>query len=323
MFGLHNKTDGTIPLGAVVAMSLIVALVSGTLLWTFWDPSKAIDLENPPVERRSVAEPALRSPQGGDLPETELPENDISEDGPSDRTPSLGDAMAEAASATPTSDGRSASETGVPLTADPSGSGVNRAPVTPESAGLPDAAAGSGRLIPEAETTFWTRDPTPVATERVTLPRLPSPPDDRPYPDILRVPLNVRILDSATFRIADQTYRIRHLAGIDPTIICRDAGLRRWACGPRARIALRNLIAGNILRCRANAPVTMHGKELECRTRDGPELGPQLVLSGNAMTVKDAPPELTELQAAARQAGSGAWAAQNADELFAGSIPVQ
>lgn len=72
----------------------------------------------------------------------------------------------------------------------------------------------------------------------------------RPMNLPLAINRDLQVLDSANFRLGQETYHIGGLVGLDANQICRDTFNRQWACGVRGRATLRYvLLQRRMTRC--------------------------------------------------------------------------
>ncbi|WP_148259326.1 thermonuclease family protein [Polymorphum gilvum] len=171
---------------------------------------------------------------------------------------------------------------------------------------------------------LWTTKPVRIDPKRQELPRAP----DRvsPYPDTMYVPPSVRVPNSVTFQVKGTVYRLAVLEPVPPQMVCREASGQRWACGLRARMNLRAMIAGKQIACRRIGVAADDGRPPEAAPKADP--GPVLVdcvrgvdrialdllRSGSAVAARDLGGDLGDLaadlataEAFARDLRAGIW----------------
>ncbi|QYU70424.1 thermonuclease family protein [Leptolyngbya sp. 15MV] len=117
----------------------------------------------------------------------------------------------------------------------------------------------------------------------------------------------VRVVDGDTLRLGDRTVRLAHVDAPERGQPCADAAGRGFDCGAAAAEALSRLVNGRSVVCL----VTGHdrfGRGIGTCAAAGVELNAALVASGWALAYDDAPEKLA-LEADARRAARGLWAA--------------
>lgn len=164
----------------------------------------------------------------------------------------------------------------------------------------PALAGDAGRQV------LWTQQPVRVAPEAQDLKRLPDRGAFDPYPMQFFVKPFVRVPDSVTFTIDDVTYRLFNIEPVPARMICRDLEGRRFACGLRARMTLRAMIAGKVLNCRRIDGPREAVVYVSCAVGADP-LAESLVRAGAARAVVPVPPHLAEAQAFALGLRIGLW----------------
>ncbi|MBO6759062.1 MAG: thermonuclease family protein [Roseibium sp.] len=158
----------------------------------------------------------------------------------------------------------------------------------------------------QAPGVYWTTKPTRVDPKSMELPRVPDRRLSNPYPDILYVPNSVRVPDSVTFRVRGKTYRLQDVDPVPPKKVCGNADTGRWACGLKARLALRSMIAGRQIQCSTSKPSGAEGRLVRCAT-NLTDIASALVEIGAALARENGPPNLGEASLKARKARAGIW----------------
>ena len=166
--------------------------------------------------------------------------------------------------------------------------------------------AGEGR-DETGSSVLWTLTPQRVDRSQQSLPRLPDKRLDDGYPDALYVPRSVRILDSVTFRVKGKIYRFMDVDPVPPAMICTAEDQQRWACGLRARLALRSVVAGRNLRCKQALDAGSSVLRLDCRGSDGARIASRLIRLGAAILRPGGPVDLTDATKTAVQQRAGIW----------------
>lgn len=148
---------------------------------------------------------------------------------------------------------------------------------------------------------LWTSKPVKVDPSRQNLERLPPKAD--PFPLKLRIGQSVVPVDSRSFVLDGRTFHFGGIQAIAPNSICAATDGSSWACGLRARLALRKLIAGRLVDCRI---LSTEGQEATviC-VQNGRDVAALMVRSGNAFAIKDSP--YVAEQATAHQRVEGFW----------------
>ncbi|GGB59773.1 hypothetical protein GCM10011316_34780 [Roseibium aquae] len=180
-----------------------------------------------------------------------------------------------------------------------------------------DTAASAGPAEPQ-ERLLWTREPVRVDPKAQTLPRLPDRASDHPFPQSLFLPRSVRVTDSVSFAFGDTRYRLSGLDPVPPAQVCLEEQGQRMACGLRARMTLRTLIAGRLLRCRTVLPAENDMAENDVSDNDAMKvdcvqgvqrLAEALVSAGHAFVADPVRyPDLDSLEKTARNDQRGVWA---------------
>ena len=140
---------------------------------------------------------------------------------------------------------------------------------------------------------MWTQKPVRVDPNAQDLPRLEAILRIKEFPKVLQVSRFVRVIDSTTFLVDKKHYRLAHIRPIPPKQLCIDLQARRWACGVRARVALRRLIAGRIFLCRKFDPNGRLTVEVDCRLTDTQTLSEYMTAKGWATPKLDAPKSIS------------------------------
>jgi endonuclease YncB( thermonuclease family) len=117
----------------------------------------------------------------------------------------------------------------------------------------------------------------------------------------------VRVVDGDTLRLGDRTVRLARIDAPERGQTCADAAGRWFDCGAAAAEALSRLVNGRSVLCLV-AGRDRFGRGLGQCSAGGAELNTGLVAAGWALAeAEDAP--LRSLEAEARQAARGLWAA--------------
>lgn len=153
---------------------------------------------------------------------------------------------------------------------------------------------------------LWTTKPVRVNREAQSLPRAPARNAFDLYPLAMYVPKSVRVSDSTTFKFKGITYRLANIAPLPPRMICRDVSGRRWACGLRARMSLRAMIAGKQIHCRKIDGVAERPVRVAC-ILDQNQIAVDLVRAGFARAMEPIPPFLLDPHRFAVELRAGIW----------------
>eukprot|EP01036_Dinobryon_divergens_P045525 gene45525-60833_t len=97
----------------------------------------------------------------------------------------------------------------------------------------------------------WTTQAKPVDPAADGLSRLPDALPKNPFPLVIEVPRHMKVIDAATFQIADRSYRLLNITPVPPAAECARRGGGRWNCGARSRSALRGLMVNKAIQCRS------------------------------------------------------------------------
>ena len=121
-----------------------------------------------------------------------------------------------------------------------------------------------------------------------------------------------RVIDGDTLILNGKRIRLKGIDAPELHQTCRRADNRPWLCGRRARAALRALIRGKRLSCRA-VDHDRYGRTVAyCRIladddRKGEDVGLALIKKGLAIARPDAPLSYRLAERRARQARIGLW----------------
>ena len=160
---------------------------------------------------------------------------------------------------------------------------------------------------PKTQPLRWTREPVRIDRDAQQLPRAPALVREEAFPLDLRISQKVKVPDSATFEFDGKTYRLAAIEPIPPFQICQDRQGRKWACGLQSRLALRNLLTGSFIECRA-VEVDAEGRErFEC-LHSGRQLGALMVEKGWAVPTSPPQGALEAARLQAQQGREGYWA---------------
>ncbi|MBO0347331.1 hypothetical protein J0X15_19030 [Roseibium sp. CAU 1637] len=154
----------------------------------------------------------------------------------------------------------------------------------------------------------WTTKPMRVDRAEQDLPRIEDRRKSDPFPDILYVPPSVRTPDSVTFQVDGTIHRLAYLAPVPSQKVCVEETGRKWACGLRARMALRTLIAGKQIRCKSIAEGEDAFKIVHCELAVGRSLAEELLKAGAAVGSGVLDDDLGAMERQARTSRSGIWA---------------
>jgi len=153
---------------------------------------------------------------------------------------------------------------------------------------------------------LWTREPVRVKPADLALPRLPGKEHIVEFPTQIAVPRTVRVIDSVTFTIGDVQYQVAGLLPVPSRHICVSETGERTACGLRARLKLRNLLAGRLLRCRDHDTADGGAVTIRCVLgRD--RLADLLVAAGAAFAAELSDKKLAEMEKLAQAQRKGIW----------------
>ena len=152
----------------------------------------------------------------------------------------------------------------------------------------------------------WTSGQVVIDPTKVPLPRLPPLTNPDPYNQLLSVPGNVRADNGAAFEFDRQGFRIARIDVPPTSAVCTNPDGIRWACGQRARMALRLLIAGKTLRCR---PIEKASSEVSVDCLLGSKsIAAALIEGGWAVPAPPVDDSLAKSLAEAQSKRAGAWA---------------
>jgi len=189
--------------------------------------------------------------------------------------------------------------------------GVTRFVAVTVSAALLSGAAHAGDPVPadkkpEQPALLWTREPVRVKPADMALPRLSGKEHIVDFPAQLAVPKTVRVKNSISFTIDGVQYQVAGLEPVPPDMICKSESGVRTACGLRARMQLRNLISGRLLRCRDHEAPAGTAVLVDC-VLGAERLADRLVAAGAAFAGDPALPDLARKQTAALRHRKGIW----------------
>lgn len=116
----------------------------------------------------------------------------------------------------------------------------------------------------------------------------------------------VKVLDGDTLEVGAERVHLYGLDAPEPGQECEHYGML-WSCGAEAGTVLERLIGGRHLDCKAQGSGDDGAKLVACRM--GPEsLNEEMLKTGMAVALPDAPADYRAAEAAARAAKRGIWA---------------
>lgn len=162
--------------------------------------------------------------------------------------------------------------------------------------------------IEDSAGTVWTSSPVKIDVQKQRFERLPAKPPEPSrsslYPLKFARNSHYRVLDSVSFVLGRQRYRIAAVDPVDPNRICLSATGARWSCGVKSKVALSRLISGKLLECKSHGEVEGF-MVVEC-LQNGEDLGAALAAGGNALLPVDDTRYADEV-GAARSRNVGIW----------------
>lgn len=141
-----------------------------------------------------------------------------------------------------------------------------------------------------ADEVRWSSEPQVVDPQAAAMPRVEAreAADDGPGGEIIVFSERPEFLDSVTFAVSGGVrMRFAGVEGIAFNAICTGPDGARWACGNRARGAIRELLGGNALVCRRRDPAP-DGAVLVTCLLDGRDFAATLVGRGFARRIAGA-----------------------------------
>lgn len=118
--------------------------------------------------------------------------------------------------------------------------------VAPPEHDAPQQLLEKGLYSPD-QRAVWTTEPVRVQRREPDIPLI----DEYPYK--FRGQFNMKIHDSASFSTDDGVFLLENVSGIPQRQICIDARGQRIACGAKASVVLRNILARNYVECNRTA----------------------------------------------------------------------
>lgn len=171
-----------------------------------------------------------------------------------------------------------------------------------------DPALTEPNTPPVGSAVRWTSKPMRVDPAKQTMPRIQDRRLSADYPELLYVPRSVRTPDSVTFVLSAKTYRMTGIDPVPPQKVCKAREGRRWACGLRSRMALRNMISGKQIRCRVLKEMPEGEQLVDCELEYGVRLSEALLKEGAALAETQlADPVLATAAETARESRNGVW----------------
>lgn len=196
------------------------------------------------------------------------------------------------------------------------------APTTPQPqaarAPLPwgNTDSSGGSATESIGTPQWTKQAKPVDPDADGLTRLPDDLPKNPFPLVVEVPRHMKVIDAATFQIADRTYRLGGITPVPPNAECARRGGGRWNCGVRSRSALRGLVVNKGIQCRSLDTVATdaHAAPLDC-VLGSERIARVLVLNGWATPTQTGDADLDAALEEARRTKAGIWVSPDLSKL--------
>lgn len=171
-----------------------------------------------------------------------------------------------------------------------------------------DTGILGAQSIEDDDEIVWTSRPTKIDIGKQSYERLPAKPSlSSLYPLKFARSSHYRVLNSVSFVVGRQRYRLAGLDPVEPNRICQFATGARWSCGVKSKVALSRLISGKLLECKSNGEVGGF-TVLEC-LRNGEDLGARLAATGNALLPSDDIRYADDIEVA-RGRKVGVWAEQ-------------
>ncbi len=146
---------------------------------------------------------------------------------------------------------------------------------------------------------------TPAPEKKTTAERPPEVSTDRAA-EATKLFYRVLVQDGGTLQAGDTLIVLEGIAAYDADAQCKDTNGRRWACGTRARAALRRRIQGRTVRCQVPASSSQARLTARC-TVAGTDLSHWMVSQGWAKPSDPAETKLAGAAEAARKRKAGIW----------------
>ncbi|WP_312945846.1 hypothetical protein [Agrobacterium sp.] len=121
----------------------------------------------------------------------------------------------------------------------------------------------------------WTTEPVKVQRREPDIPLI----DEFPYK--FRAQFNMKIHDSASFSTDEGIFLLENVVGIPSRKICIDKSGQRNACGAKASVVLRNILARKFVECRRTS-IALRTWLVDCRI-NGRSVS-DMLLEKNAVT---------------------------------------
>lgn len=129
--------------------------------------------------------------------------------------------------------------------------------IAPPSHDTPQQLLEKGLYSPD-QRAIWTTEPVKVQRREPDIPLV----DEYPYK--FRAQFNMKIHDSASFSTDDGVFLLENVVGIPQHQICTDTLGQRNACGAKASVVLRNMLARNYVECH-RTPIALRTWLVDCR----------------------------------------------------------
>lgn len=129
--------------------------------------------------------------------------------------------------------------------------------IAPSQPAMPPQLLEKGIYSPD-QRAVWTTEPVNVQRREPDIPLI----DEYPYK--FRAQFNMKIHDSASFSTDDGIFLLENVTGIPQRQICIDAQGQRNACGAKASVVLRNILARNYVEC-SRTSIALRTWLVDCR----------------------------------------------------------
>ncbi len=118
----------------------------------------------------------------------------------------------------------------------------------------------------------------------------------------------VIVRDGDTLTLGTQDFRLHGIDAPEFSQTCKDKGGHDWACGTMARLALLDMVAGQILSCEERAKDKYQRVVATCKDAQGNDIGRAMIVKGMAISFggfTDGP--YSDEEAEARRVQIGIW----------------
>lgn len=169
---------------------------------------------------------------------------------------------------------------------------------------VPNLGGAEERKLDMSSEPIWPQeirrvDPHDQDLERIAPSRSSQQPSGN-YPLTLLPDGSLRVLDGGSFSYKGIRYRLSGIRPLSALQLCKRSDGKRWTCGLRARILLRQLVSRSAA-CRIEAEL-VDETTVQCRTGDG-DLAAEIVLAGLAKAAPGSAYAAQEQAARVRRAG--------------------